>query len=375
VLTASEIDSGLVDDWYDRAKCGHQDDEDNDGSILALNSARIKNAISGDRVGSAVTTSAVSKSQSSRNTVPTAGIFSEAHDNGDLIEDDSVEHTTKAGGARVSNLTCEDLPNGAVTHFRYGFVTNFAYWLCCTRDPWSNDNLDAFHMMQKCWDFVYGQSLVYAIKGVRDVVYRLADKRWKEMRRGFGSTAIDALEEHFGRIGARTNAQRQTEAKRLLDNHLFVFGMFKQSRTGKLLPRQPFHGPLIIKTFAYLFKWTKVYEVDWAEIAGKSPLGALGLATAAVERALTCWAGLPDDIMDQLAEKPHAYRRGDKATVTSFNYKKWGLPTNDWIVCAIKEGFDSMVVMQPLIEKAIPGLGAIARSFRRHIPVDISDEE
>lgn len=54
----------------------------------------------------------------------------------------------------------------------------------------------------------------------------------KELRSGFGSTALDALEEHFENCSARTNAQRQAEATRLLDEHSFVFGTSKQSRKG-----------------------------------------------------------------------------------------------------------------------------------------------
>jgi len=54
------------------------------------------------------------------------------------------------------------------------------------------------------------------------------------MHSGFGSTAINALEEHFGGVGAKTNAQHRTKAKRLMDNQLFLFGTSMQSQTGKV---------------------------------------------------------------------------------------------------------------------------------------------
>jgi hypothetical protein len=77
----------------------------------------------------------------------------------------------------ISELTYRDLPDGALTFFRHGFVTTFAYWLCCTRDPWSNNTQDVMDMMQKCWDYVYGKNLVYQIKGFRDVVFVLVSSR------------------------------------------------------------------------------------------------------------------------------------------------------------------------------------------------------
>lgn len=71
----------------------------------------------------------------------------------------------------ISDLTNNDLPDGALAYFRHGFVTTFAFWLCCTRDPWTNNSREVFSMMQKCWDYVYGKNLVYNITGIRDVVF------------------------------------------------------------------------------------------------------------------------------------------------------------------------------------------------------------
>jgi hypothetical protein len=82
-----------------------------------------------------------------------------------------VELTPERKKKNISDLTNSDLPNGASTHFRHGFVTALGYWLCCTRDPWSNNSREVFSMMQKCWDYVYGKDLVYKIIGIRDVVY------------------------------------------------------------------------------------------------------------------------------------------------------------------------------------------------------------
>jgi hypothetical protein len=54
------------------------------------------------------------------------------------------------------------------------------------------------------------------------------------MRSGFGSTAIAALEEHFEKAGKKTNMERQTEAKRLVDDQRYLFGIYTQSETGKV---------------------------------------------------------------------------------------------------------------------------------------------
>lgn len=118
VLTASKIDSGLLDDWDDRAERGYlaitQDRDDDDDDDPALHSARTKNTASKNHrrsksVAAVVTTSAVSLSRPSRPSVPSVGAFSTTHDNGRLEdEDDSAEREdirlspTKAR-ARVSN--------------------------------------------------------------------------------------------------------------------------------------------------------------------------------------------------------------------------------------------------------------------------------
>ena len=54
------------------------------------------------------------------------------------------------------------------------------------------------------------------------------------MRSGFGSTAIAALEEHFAETGKKTNIERQTEAKRLMDDRWYLYGIYTQSQTGKV---------------------------------------------------------------------------------------------------------------------------------------------
>ena len=112
VLTASKVDSGLLDDWDDRAERGYlaitQDGDDDDP---ALHSARIKNTTSKNRrrpksVAAVVTTSAVSLSGPSRRSAPSVGAFSTAHDNDRLEEeDDSAEREDirLSPRARVSN--------------------------------------------------------------------------------------------------------------------------------------------------------------------------------------------------------------------------------------------------------------------------------
>jgi hypothetical protein len=207
-----------------------------------------------------------------------------------------------------------------------------------------------------------------------------------------------------------------------------------------VLLRQPFYGPLIIKTFAFFFKWTKKHDHNWVEIADKPPLGALGLATTAVspfiaiaqmcptnmyyqvERALMYWKGLPEDAADQLAIKPYTKytKRKSKARkveptnettapvdaplnpatpnappkditkINEFSFEKWRANTNQWIVGAVDQGFDSMAVMQPLMTKANfvhAGDGSLSQgnqpaldlssssSFRQHIPMEASDTE
>ena len=213
---------------------------------------------------------------------------------------------------------------------------------------------------------------------------------------------------------------------------------------------------LVIKTFAFFFKWTKKHDDKWVEIAGKSPIGALGLATAAVspfifqtcstnmyyqvERALRCWAGLPEDSADQTAMRPYTKRRSkarkeptnvtthmpldppraptltvtpsdpSTSTVTSldpststatsldpststmaplnpptskrrpkdltkideFNHDKWRRPTIDWIKCAAKEKFDSLVTIQALIEKVNLVCGDGGSLTQGTVPMDAS---
>jgi len=114
VLTASKIDSGLLDDWDDRAECRYPaitQDQDDDP---ALNRAWIKNATSENHhhlrsVAAVVTTSTVPQSRSSRTSAPSVGTFSHAYDNGWLEDgDDSAEYkamrlSPNKAGVRVSN--------------------------------------------------------------------------------------------------------------------------------------------------------------------------------------------------------------------------------------------------------------------------------
>ena len=133
--------------------------------------------------------------------------------------------------------------------------------------------------------------------------------------------------------------------------------------------------------------------------------------TFQVERALRFWATLPLDAADQPAVKPYNKQkvkavkmepidtpglsltepavsvRDNRYKIGEFNFDKWSVPTTDWIISAIEHGFDSMNVMQAVIDKAnihINGNMAVAtssrpavgpESFRRTIMMNDSDSE
>ena len=75
--------------------------------------------------------------------------------------------------------------------------------------------------------------------------------------------------------------------------------------------------------------------------------------------------------------------------IGEFNYQNWRFPTKDWIASAADKGFDSMSVMQPLMDiadalhacdgsrsqGAPSASGASSGSHRRFIPEDTSGEE
>jgi hypothetical protein len=146
-------------------------------------------------------------------------------------------------------------------------------------------------------------------------------------------------------------------------------------------------------------------------IREKSPVGALGLATAAVcalsyfallklissiqvERAVGFWANLPISAKtaDQPAVKPfnkcklkveldsqplndpseEANASGDTTKeredrfgrIEEFNSDRWSKATNSWIIGALDKGYDSMRNMEHLIEatKKVPVSGGSIRS-------------
>ncbi|KAM6494802.1 hypothetical protein JOM56_009425 [Amanita muscaria] len=437
-LKEPRLDSGLVEDWQKKvhtqryeARAAREDNAE-DQSIqppASINSTLSNKRARNSAVAVVSTSQPFNKKSSSHrsetNNLQTQSSFGGLEEEDDAAERDAVLSSPAKGNKRVSHshvvrvtspskkkkvsdFNNDDLPAGSAHRWRHGFVTTFAYYLCCKDDPWNNSDRESFEMMQACWDFIYGKNLQYKINGIRDVVYVLGDQRWKEMRSGFASTAVNALEEHFQGIGATTNTLRRTEAERLIANVLFIYGSVKPSKTGRFLGREPFHGLLIVKTFSFFFKWTKRHDHEWEMIKNKIPIGALGLATAAVERIIRFWEKMPESAADQPAAKPFNKRKtkpvkieltdtaanaaisgnGDnRHKISEFNLDRWSAPTRDWVALAVKAKFDSASVMQALTDKAkacVYGTEpsatsskpvAVLDNFRRMIVMEASDSE
>ena len=225
-LKASRPDGGLVDDWQTKVHMQRQEAraarEDDDEVESIQPPASIDSTLSNKRARSStvavVSTSRPlnprskkdSSSHRSETNIPqTQSVSGGLEDEDDTAEREVILSSPAKGKVRVSNsvssvfvseapiklgpwqhivqvtspekkkkknvseFTYDDLPDGALFRWRHGFVTTFAYHLCCTRNPWNTSDRETFQIMQSCWDFVYGKNLPHAITGLRDVVYVL----------------------------------------------------------------------------------------------------------------------------------------------------------------------------------------------------------
>lgn len=84
-----------------------------------------------------------------------------------------VESPVKIKKKKISELTIADLPKGAEYHWRQGFVTTYIRWLGTTDNMWITNTEERIRVMRHCWDFIFGESVPYYIKGFQDYVYIL----------------------------------------------------------------------------------------------------------------------------------------------------------------------------------------------------------
>jgi len=234
----------------------------------------------------------------------------------------------------------EDLPRGCQdeNQWRKHFIPTFLWYVAWQRDPWAMDEADTTLALQQIWDQLYGGLIPYTVKA-HDAVYAIAMQRvcdsWRNV---YGSSAISIIVAFFNSTQSlNSDDSRRDFATSLLESSKFLYsnssGDDPKNYKGLL------RGPFIIQTLSAHFTAIRgaieVTSMGDPRGADKHPCGALGLAAAAVERALTLFstgtvtlakftAGtkgvmLPKTLMTKSGQS------SDKST--SFNEGMWGCVT------------------------------------------------
>ncbi|KZT19221.1 hypothetical protein NEOLEDRAFT_1183594 [Neolentinus lepideus HHB14362 ss-1] len=220
-------------------------------------------------------------------------------DNSD--EEDVVKHSSSdessspadAGhgkGQKKKNVRNDDLPNriGNLPVWLGQFIPAIVQFVALHQDPWTLDDKVFIPFLQAVYDTIFGDH-GHGSHEVQngDALYERSLMKLRDWWTGFSSTALSVVDGIFQGDKARYihHSERIKYCNDILDGYRFVYasakGPNRQSWTGL------FTAPAIIETFAHHYTFLKRSppKIPGYEglMAGK-PIGALGLATSALER-------------------------------------------------------------------------------------------
>ncbi|KAF8316240.1 hypothetical protein F5887DRAFT_1089139 [Amanita rubescens] len=197
-------------------------------------------------------------------------------------------------------------------------------WAGTLKDPFgTNEHPDLISVIQQLWIEIFPDKPKDAPQKDPSIKKNVIN-RLNNWRSAFGKNAIKVLEDHFKkdtRMRNNTDARRVYVMKLLPDprHHPSSFPLVYQdpeasTRGGAWL------APLLLKVFAFHLKRVKDAVVSFGY-----PIGALALATAALERALSLYEVTGSDIRED--REPNGSK---KSSSYGFDNKPWGSVTSNY---------------------------------------------
>ncbi|KAI0352544.1 hypothetical protein OH77DRAFT_1513132 [Trametes cingulata] len=242
----------------------------------------------------------------------------------------TASRSTSGSSTNKKKWTTADLPFGAQQDDRWTsrFVPTLLRYQGCRYNPWSWLAESSVSVVQKIWDEVYGDSLPHDVQA-NDNVHKVATQRIYDWRSAIGSSAIAILESCFNAskrtryepMGRHGMEDIQKARKEFCDMIYQGYGFVWKDPTGRT-PRQGlFHSPFILPLLATHLDQTAhaidvpgLYNPDHPDrpTSPDRPVGAIGLISAAVERAVTLW--MDGKILIQANGKPFIPKQLNPAT-------------------------------------------------------------
>ncbi|KAL6298720.1 hypothetical protein BKA93DRAFT_830499 [Sparassis latifolia] len=245
------------------------------------------------------------KHKCKRKQVPEPGSDSENEVNADL-EDGGTELKAELHDAELSDadndesdkhgktiMKISDLPAIVLQNecWRCQFLLTLLCFVGTLDTPWSMEETEFRKALELIWGKVYAKLGVEYTDEIHVVVRALSIQRMCEWRSSFGSTAITIAEAFFNaNIKYLDLTKCAAFATEMLKFHHFAYETAKGSK-----PEGLFRSPFVMRMFCtHLSAIEGAVDVDGLYPKGsmlnaKSPIGALGLAGAAVECSLTLY--------------------------------------------------------------------------------------
>ncbi|KAH9023765.1 hypothetical protein EDB85DRAFT_1894623 [Lactarius pseudohatsudake] len=173
--------------------------------------------------------------------------------------------------------------------FRHTFVTTYMAFVGQTADPWDVPIKQAVEVMQKIWDATNGHEYEITSSSAvcQKAIQRLADS-WRNVIGSIGISSVQTFCDSQDLL-RDSDSERQKFASYYLEDLRFLYE--DTDHEDKKKWKGLFRSPFILQTFAAhlgaIEGSQKVPDLHEPNAPTPLPIGALGLAAAAVERALT----------------------------------------------------------------------------------------
>ncbi|GBE78452.1 hypothetical protein SCP_0113410 [Sparassis crispa] len=294
-------------------------------------------------------------------------------------DDSEVDVKYKPRKVKIGNegFTTSDLPRGAArgNRWRGMFVPTFQEYIGSLRDPWLLDDSEIIVVLQAIWDAVYKFDIQYTVD-TDGPVFALAMQRVYEYRSGFGSSAMNHLESIFksSKLYRDSLDEHAKFARAMLSKLRFAWENADSNDQSKF--KGLFCGVLVLKTLAWHYTSINNHAVHVPGLYNNEDhvgiVGAVALATAAVERILVLWKthsimleGGKSVILKKL--NPTTGKLSRKSTL--FSDANYGSKTREYAQSAANLTAARMV---KVVEKARDYARVDSSSQN---PIDISDED
>ncbi|KAH9014123.1 hypothetical protein EDB84DRAFT_1443962 [Lactarius hengduanensis] len=271
--------------------------------------------------------------------------------------------------------------------FRRTFVTTYMAFVGQTADPWDVPIKQAVEVMQKIWDATNGHEYEITSSSAvcQKAIQRLADS-WRNVVGSIGISCVQSFCDSQDLL-RDSDSGRQEFASFYLEDLRFLYEDTDDEDKTKW--KGLFRSPFILQTFAAhlgaIESSQKVPDLHGPNTPTPLPIGALGLAAAAVERALTLIkTGIVTTKTPRAARgktltlpKTLNYSTGkDSTRQTGFSDAIWGKATRNYTKSArslTKAKFDVIIKEARVFMKPTQTRTKMAKAGSSREVIDVDD--